>query len=66
MTGQRSLEYTAITGFQGYVFTLPYRSDITIDTTRRIVYNSRTFQITSVSIPDEARQELQIIAYEKK
>jgi len=66
MTGTRALDFAQITGFQGYTFTIPYRSDITIDTTRKIVYSGRTFQIQSVLPPDEARKELIILAYEKK
>lgn len=66
LTGQRGLDYAQITGFQGYTFTMNYRSDITISYTNYIVYNTRKFQITSVLNPTEGDTELQILAYEKK
>jgi SPP1 family predicted phage head-tail adaptor len=66
MTGTRGLDYAQVTGFQGYTFTMNYRSDIAINYTNYIMYNSRKFQITSVLNPTEGDTELQILAYEKK
>lgn len=66
MTGSRGLYYAQETGFQGYTFTMNYRSDIAINYTNYIIYATRKFQITSVLNPVEGDTELQILAYEKK
>jgi len=66
MQGSRQLQYAQITGMQGYAFTFPYRSDVTIDYTNYLVFGTRKFQITSILDTDEANKELIILAYEKK
>ena len=66
MTGRRLLEFGQSTNMKGYEIEIPFYSEVTIDETVRIVYDSRTLQVHSVIDNEEARTKRTIIAFEKK
>ena len=63
LTAVRALEYQQITGSQGYVITVNYRSDITKDNV--LEWNSLTLSIVSVKMTNENRKQLIILAQNK-
>ena len=64
-SASRTLEYSQVTGSQGYEITMSYRADITMDESSLIVWNGKTLQVHSVRMINENRRQWSIIAFNK-
>ena len=65
LTGTRAMEYQQLTGSQGYIITMNYRDDITIDQTSILSWNSKTLTVHSAKMDDENRRQIIILAHNK-
>ena len=66
MTGKRLVEFGQATNMKGYEIDIPFYSEVTIDETVQIIYDSRTLNVHSVIDNMEGRSIKTIIAFEKK